>query len=74
MPMYNLLGYSSNYPDTTNSLEFYFKDESSTFNADIVCNNKTSESFGDNSKFLKQTFADGLTKIPKNATIAVSLK
>ena len=74
MPMYNLLGYSSNYPDTTNSLEFYFKDESSTFNADIVYNNKNSKSFDDNSKFLKQTFADGLSKIPKNATIAVSLK
>ena len=74
MPMYNLLGYSSNYPDTTNSLEFYFKDESSTFNIDFVYNNKNSKSFDDNSKFIKQTFAVGLTKIPKNATIAVPLK
>ena len=35
MPMYNLLEYSSNYSNTTNSLWFYSKDESTNFNVDI---------------------------------------
>ena len=36
MPMYNLIEYSSNYSDTTGSLWFYSKDETTTFNVDIA--------------------------------------
>ena len=36
MPMYNLVEYSSNYSQTTESLQFYSKDESTNFNADIA--------------------------------------
>ena len=34
MPMHNLIEYIFNYSDTTGSLWFYFKDETSNFNAD----------------------------------------
>ena len=36
MPMYNLIEYSSNHSQTTGSLWFYWKDEETDFNADIV--------------------------------------
>ena len=39
MPMYNVLEYSSNYSETTESLWFYSKDEASNFNADISNDN-----------------------------------
>ena len=39
MPMYNLIGHSSNYFETTGSLWFYSKDEATIFNADIANNN-----------------------------------
>ena len=39
MPMYNLIDYSSNYSETTGSLWFYSKDESTNFNAEICSNN-----------------------------------
>ena len=35
MPMYNLIEYSSNYSETTETLGFYSKDEATNFNADI---------------------------------------
>ena len=35
MLMYNLLGYNSNYSDTTGSLWFYSKNSPTNFNADI---------------------------------------
>ena len=38
MPMYNLIEYSSNYPETTESLWYYSKDEATDFNADIANN------------------------------------
>ena len=38
MPMYNLVEYSSNYSQTTKSLQFFSKDESTNFNADIANN------------------------------------
>ena len=38
--MYNLLGYSSNYSDTTGSVCFYSKDEATGFNNDIANVNK----------------------------------
>ena len=34
MPMYNLIGYSLNYSETTGSLWFYSKDEATNFNVD----------------------------------------
>ena len=39
MSMYNLMGYGSNYPETTRTLWFYSKDEATNFNADIANNN-----------------------------------
>ena len=38
-PMYNLLEYSLNYFETTDSLWFYFKDKPTNFSADIAENN-----------------------------------
>ena len=43
MLMYNLLEYSSNYFDTTSSLWFHSKDETTNFTANIA--NATFESF-----------------------------
>ena len=40
MPMYNLIEYSPNYSETTESLWRYSKDEATNFNADIVNGNK----------------------------------
>ena len=39
MPVYNLIEYSSNYSETTGSLSFYSKDETTNFDADIANNN-----------------------------------
>ena len=39
IPMYNLIEYSSNYSETTESLWFYSKDEGTNFNADIAHTN-----------------------------------
>ena len=36
--MYNLIEYSSNHSETTESLWFYSKDETTNFNADIENN------------------------------------
>ena len=36
MPMYNLIQYSSNYSEITESLWFYYKDEAANFNADML--------------------------------------
>ena len=71
LPIYNLLKYSLNCCDTTGSLWFYPKDESTTFNADIVYTFKT---FGFKTKLLRNTVADGNNRILKNATIALLLK
>ena len=37
--MYNLIEYSSNYSETTGSLWFYSKDETTDFNTDIANDN-----------------------------------
>ena len=37
--MYNFIEYSSNYSETTASLDFYSKDEATNFNDNIVNNN-----------------------------------
>ena len=39
IPMYNFIEYSSNYSETTASLDFYSKDEATNFNDNIVNNN-----------------------------------
>ena len=39
MPMHNLIEYSSNYPETTQSLWLYSKDEATDSNADIANTN-----------------------------------
>ena len=75
--MYNLIEYSSsNYSVTTGSLWFYYKDEATNFNADIVNDNnfKSSEY---NAKSLWNTAAqtdNAVNGILKNATITASLK
>ena len=71
--MYNLIQYSSNYSETTGSLWFYSKDETTDFNAYIV-NDDNFKSFEYNAKLLGNTVADGANGILKNATIAVPLK
>ena len=42
--MYNLIKYSLNYSEKTESLSFYSKDKATNFNADIA-NNNNFESF-----------------------------
>ena len=39
MPMYNLIKYSSNYSETTGSLWFYSKDETTDFYSDVANTN-----------------------------------
>ena len=39
VPMYNWIEYSSIYSETTARLKFYFKDEATSFNADIANTN-----------------------------------
>ena len=71
--MYNLLEYSSNYSDTTDSLWFYSKDEAASFNVNIVSNNSF-KSFKYKTRLIRNAVADGAHGILRNATIAVSLK
>ena len=77
MPMYNLIEYSSNYSETTESLWFYPKDEASNFNNNIV-NTDNFKSFNYKAKLLGNTVAQSnpnqANGIPKNAAIAVPLK
>ena len=62
-PMYNLIEYSSNYSETASSLWFYYKDETTNFNADIA-NTNNSKSFKYTAKLLGNTEAQ---PAPKNA-------
>ena len=73
IPMYSLMEYSSDYPETTRSLWFYSKDEATNFNADIA-NNENFKSFEYKAKLLGNTEADGANGILRYATIAVPLK
>ena len=73
MLMYNLIEYSSNYFETTGSLWFYSKDETTNFNANIADDNNF-KSFNYETKLLGNTEADRANEILENATIAVSLK
>ena len=71
--MYNLIEHSSNYSETTGSLWFYSKDDTTNLNADIE-NTDDFESFKYKSKLLGNTAVDGANRILKNSTITVPLK
>ena len=73
IPMYNLMEYSSNYSETTESSWFYSKGEGTDFIADIA-NITSFISFMYKSKLLENTGTDGANGILKNARIAVSFK
>ena len=76
LPIFNLIGYSSNYSKTTGTLWFYSKDETSNFNHNIA-NSNNFKSFKYKSKLLGNTeaqTANAANGILKNATIAVPLK
>ena len=76
MPMYNLIEYSSNYSETTRSLWFYSKDETTIFNAGIV--NGNFKSFKYKAKLCGNTVAQPASNaangILKKTAIAVPLK
>ena len=77
MPMYNLLEYSSNYPDKTRSLRFYSKNEATNFNAGIE-NTNAFKSFEYKVKLLGNTVVQPTPNqangILKNTAAAVPLK
>ena len=74
MPIYNLIGYSSNYSkQQEKSSLFYSKYEITNFNTDIA-NDNSLKSFKHKSKLLGNTEADGANGILKNVTVVVSLK
>ena len=77
MPIYNLIEYSSNYPETTGSLWFYSKNEATNFYNNIE-NSNDFKSFKYNVKLLETTVAQAALDEPigilKNAAIAVPLK
>ena len=77
MPMYNLIEYSSNYPETTGRLWFYSKDEENNFNNNIA-NINNFKSFKYKVKLLENTVAqptpNAANGILRNSTIAVPLK
>ena len=73
MLMYDLLKYSSNYSDITGSLWFYYKDEATIFNNDIV-NTDAFKFFKYMTKLLGNTEVDGVNRILRNTTITVPLK
>ena len=71
--MYNLLDYSSDYFDKTDSSWFYPKDEAINFNARIG-NTDVFKSFKYKTKLLTNADADGANGILRNPTVAVPLK
>ena len=73
MPMYNLIEYSSNCSETTGSLQFYSKDEATSFNADIATDDNF-KSFRYKDKLFGNTETDRANGILENATIAVPLE
>ena len=75
MPMYNLIEYSSNYPETKKHLWIYPKDEATDFDADIA--NNSLKSFKYKTKLLGNTVAkpaNAANGILKNVITAVPLK
>ena len=73
MPMYNLIEYSLNCCDATDSLWFCCKDEETNFNPNTA-NNNAFKSFEYKAKFLDYIVVDGNNPILKYAIIAVPLK
>ena len=55
--MYNLIEYSSNYSETTESLWFYSKDKATNFNTDIE-NTDDFKSFKYKAKLIGNTVAE----------------
>ena len=60
-----VLEYSSNYSDTTGSLQFYFKDEATNFINDIV-NSDNFKSFKYKISLLGDTVTDGENEVLRN--------
>ena len=69
--MYNLLEYSTNYSNTTDSLWFYYKDEANNYTTNIA-NTNAFKSFKYKTKLIGSTAAENT--ILGNATNTVSLK
>ena len=68
MPMHKMIEYTSNYSETTGSLWFYSKDETTDYETNIA-NDDNMKSFEYQTKLLGNT-----NGILKNATIPVPLK
>ena len=73
MLMNNLIEYSSNYFETTESLQFYSKDEATNFNADIE-NTNNFKSFKYKAKLLGNTVVDGANGTVKKCNNCCALK
>ena len=77
MPMYILIEYNSNYPETTGRLWFYSKDGATDFNNNIA-NTHDFNYFTYQAKLFGNTAAqpnlNNASQILKNAAIVVSLK
>ena len=73
MLWYNLFEHSSNYFDTTSSLWFNFKDETTSFNNDIAINDGF-KSFKNKANLLGNNEADGANGVLRNTIVAVPLK
>ena len=77
MPIYNLLGYSSNYSDTRRSLWFYSKGEASNFNVNVA-NSAAFKYFMYKAKLIEETKVQAAPNVNdgilKDATNAVPLE
>ena len=73
MLWYNLFEHSSNYFDTTGSLWFSFKDETTSFNNDIASNDGFKSS-KNKANLLGNTEANGANGVLRNTIVAVPLK
>ena len=71
--MYNLIEYTWNYSDATESLLFYFKGETTSFDLDFVGNN-TFKSFEYKTKLLQSTILDGNNSILKKCSNRCTIK
>ena len=68
MLMYNLMKYSSNYSETTESLWFYSKDEATNFNTNVA-NNNSFEFLEYKAKLFGNTVANGANGLLRNVTM-----
>lgn len=69
----NLLEYSQNYCNVTDSLCFWWNNEPTSFNSDNV-NSDNLKSFKYVGKLLQNRVADGTRIILRNATVTLALK